>query len=111
MTGFLLCGAAAAALFAVAPALAQTAQPGQPAPRAHKVMKPETRAEAQATVAKHFARMDANHDGSISKAELDALTAQRDAKLQQRAEKRAENFDPAKAFARLDTNKDGKITQ
>jgi Ca2+-binding EF-hand superfamily protein len=111
MTHFLLCGAAAAALFTIAPAVAQTAQPGQPAPRAHKVMKAETRTEAQASVAQHFARMDANHDGFVSKSEADALIAQREAKQQQRAEKRAENFDPAKVFARLDANKDGKITQ
>src|SRR3954470_16627466 len=107
MIRYLLCGAAAAALFAIAPAVAQTAPAAQPAPRAHKMMKPETRADAQAAVARHFGRMDANHDGFVSKAEVDALTAQREAKMQQRAE----HFDPAKIFPRLDTNKDGKITQ
>jgi Ca2+-binding EF-hand superfamily protein len=117
MTPFLLCGAAAAALFATAPAFAQKAPgqpapmaqnaPGQPAQRAHKAMKAETRADAQAQVAKHFAIIDANHDGFVSKAEVDALIAQRDAKVQQRAD----HFDPSKMFAKLDTNNDGKITQ
>src|SRR5437764_13497873 len=111
MIRYLLCGAAAATLFAIAPAVAQTAPAAQPAPRAHKMMKPETRADAQAAVAQHFARMDANHDGFISKAEIDALMAQREAKMQQRAEQRAAHFDPTKMFARLDTNNDGKITQ
>jgi Ca2+-binding EF-hand superfamily protein len=107
MIRFLLCGAAAAAAFAIAPATAQTAQSGQAAPRAHKAMKVETRTDAQAQVAKHFALIDANHDGFVNKAEVDALIAQREAKIQQRAD----HFDPSKIFARLDTNNDGKITQ
>lgn len=111
MTRFLLAGAAAAAMLAIAPAVAQTAPPSaHPGARTH-MMKAETRADAQALIAKHFARLDANRDGFISKAEIDAMQAQRSAKLQQRAEQRAQRFDPAKAFARLDGNKDGKITQ
>ena len=106
MTRFLLGGASAAAILAVAPAMARTAQPVQPASHPHTV-KAETRADAQAKIAQHFARIDANHDGFITKAEIDALQAQRASKM----EKRAERFDPAKVFARLDANKDGKITQ
>jgi Ca2+-binding EF-hand superfamily protein len=109
MTRFLLAGAAAAALLSIAPAAAQTV-PGQ-APGAHKVMKAETRAEVQAKLAQRFARLDSNRDGFITTAEIDAAQAQREAKIEKRAETRAANFDPAKVFARLDANKDGKITQ
>lgn len=100
--------AGAAAIVAGA-AFAQTAQPGQRAPRAH-MMQTETRAEVPAAVAKHFAKLDLNHDGFITKAEADSLEAQRDTKMKERAEKRAQHFDPAKVFARLDSNHDGKIT-
>lgn len=106
MNKLLLVGGAAVALAAGA-ALAQTA-PTTPAQRAKhpRVMKSETRADMQAGVAKMFARLDANHDGFISKDELDALQAKR----QQRMEQRAQRFDPSKIFARLDLNHDGKIT-
>jgi len=99
-------GAAAAAL-AAGTALAQTtpAKPAQPAKHA-RVMKSETRADLQASIGKMFARMDTNHDGFISKDEVDALQAKR----QQRMEARAQRFDPSKIFARLDLNHDGKIT-
>ena len=43
-----------------------------------------------------FARVDANKDGFIDKAETDAVAAQRVAKAEQRAEKRAARFDPAR---------------
>jgi hypothetical protein len=55
--------------------------------------------------------VDTNRDGFIDKAESDAIMAQRAAKAEQRAERRAARFDPAKMWARLDANKDGKLTQ
>ena len=106
MNKLLLAGAAAASLAAGA-ALAKTAPatPAQPA-KHQRVMKSETRADMQGRVAKMFARLDTNHDGFISKDEVDALQAKR----QQRMEQRAQRFDPSKIFARLDLNHDGKIT-
>jgi Ca2+-binding EF-hand superfamily protein len=105
---FLMGGAAAAALVAGSVAFAQPApQPGQPSPRAGKMMKTETRANVQAHVQRMFARLDANHDGFITKDEVDAAQSQFAAKLQ----KRADRFDGAKIFDRLDVNHDGKITQ
>lgn len=93
-----------AALIAGGTAFAQAAQPAKGV-RNH-VAKAETRAEVQANVAKMFAKLDTNHDGFITAAELDARQAQRAEKIKERAER----FDPPKAFARLDLNHDGKIT-
>jgi Ca2+-binding EF-hand superfamily protein len=102
----LLSSAAALAFVAGSAAVAQTARPAQPAPRAH-MTQTETRADVQAHSAKMFARLDTNHDGFISRTEVDAIQAQHAAKAEQRAQK----FNPDKIFDRLDTNKDGKVTQ
>jgi Ca2+-binding EF-hand superfamily protein len=109
MIKLLLGGAAAAAIVTAGAAVAQTAQPApaaQPAPHRH-AMKAETRADVQARAAKMFARLDTNHDGFITQAELDALRAARAQKM----EARAQRFDPSKMFERLDLNHDGQITQ
>ena len=53
-----------------------------------------------------FGRLDTNHDGFVTKAEIDALEAQRAAKIEQRAQR----FDPDKIFAQIDADHDGKIT-
>src|SRR5947209_5908698 len=103
MKKYLIGGAAAAAMVAGGAVFAQTAP--QQAPRTH-LMKTETRAEAQARVAKMFARLDVNHDGFITKEEVNALEAQHE----QKAEQRAAHFDPSKVFDRIDLNHDGKIT-
>jgi Ca2+-binding EF-hand superfamily protein len=71
------------------------------------MMQTENRADVAGHAQKMFARLDANKDGFITKAEADALQAQRADK----AEKRAEHFDPSKIFGRLDANKDGRITK
>lgn len=107
MMKFVLISTAAAAIVSGGGALAQAAQPmaGVANHRAH-MPKAITRADVQARVGKVFARLDTNRDGFITKEELSALDAQRE----QRIERRAEHFDPAKAFARLDLNHDGKIT-
>ena len=106
MRSMLIGGAAAAAIFMSGAALA--AQPAQSAKAARfaRFAQPSTRAEVQARTATMFARLDTNHDGFITKDELDAVEARRE----QKAEARAQHFDPSKAFDRLDTNHDGKIT-
>ncbi|MES2136480.1 MAG: hypothetical protein V4502_05405 [Pseudomonadota bacterium] len=100
MKKFLL-GVAAAALAAGGVAMAQTA------PHAGKgMMRTEARSEVAGHVQKMFAKLDTNRDGVITKAEADAVQAQRAAKVEQRAQR----FDPDKIFARIDANHDGKIT-
>jgi Ca2+-binding EF-hand superfamily protein len=110
MTRYLLIGAAVAAIAAGGVAIAQTSPATAPTHRGH-MMQTETRAGVQSRVAEHFAKVDANHDGFITKAEADAAMAQRRAKIEQRAEKRSEHFDPAAIFARLDANHDGQVTK
>ncbi|MBA3669341.1 MAG: EF-hand domain-containing protein [Sphingomonas sp.] len=110
----LLIGSAAAALVALAPAIAASIQPNHgnhPGGGRAMMNKTETRAEAQDHVKMMFAKVDANKDGFISSAEMDAMKAKRGEKKQAKMEQRAANFDPAKAFARLDSNKDGKLTK
>ena len=108
MNKFLLGGAVAAMVVAGA-AVAQTkpAVQTQPGPHGRMMMQTENRTDVAARVQKMFARLDTNHDGFITKAEVDAIQAERADKI----EKRAERFDPSKIFARLDANKDGKITK
>lgn len=109
MRSMLSGGAAAAAIFIGGAALA-----AQPAPatqtvkaaRHNRFMQPATRAEVQARTAAMFARLDANHDGFVTKDELNATEARREEK----AEARAQRFDPSKLFDRMDRNHDGKIT-
>ena len=101
MTKFLI-GAAALAL--VAPAVAQVApaapQRPLPAQRIH------TRAEIQATTAQMFARVDANRDGFVTKAEADAARTQFRSQFAARGgEKRG------KAFDRIDANRDGSVSR
>ena len=110
MRSMLIGGAAAAAIFVGGAALAaQPAPPTQTAARAARhgrFMQPATRAEVQARTAAMFARLDTNHDGFVTKDELSAVEAKREEK----AEARAQRFDPSKMFDRLDTNHDGQIT-
>jgi hypothetical protein len=100
MKTLLICGAAAAALVA-GTAIAQ--MPQARAPMADKVL---TRADVQAKVTQHFAKLDANRDGFVTKAEAEARKAQR---TEKRGEKRAERRDSR--FDRIDTNKDGSISR
>lgn len=106
MMKFLIGGAAAAAVLAIAPAMAQTAPPA-PVVAHPPHMKAETRADVQARAAKMFARLDTNRDGFVTKAEVDAMQAERTQKIEQRAQR----FDPTKIFDRLDLNHDGQVTQ
>jgi Ca2+-binding EF-hand superfamily protein len=102
----LLIGGAALAL--AVPALAQVAQ--VPAPKVQHSAKIHTRAEVQAKVAQHFAKVDANRDGFVTKAEADtAGQAFRSKRAERRSERRADRREHA--FERLDTNRDGAITK
>jgi len=109
MRSMLIGGAAAVAIFMGGAALAaQSSTPTQPARAARhgRFAQPSTRAEVQARTAAMFARLDTNHDGFVTKDELAATEAQRE----QKAQARAQRFDPSKMFDRFDTNHDGKIT-
>ena len=136
MRNLLLAGAAAAAIVAIGPAIAQPAPPTPPgvaqgsapvppvAPgqrvqmQFHYLpMKAETRDEMVAHVRDMFARLDANKDGYITRQEADA--AHHQAMGGEMREKFAKRFadgdfphpDRAAMFDKLDTNKDGSITR
>ena len=67
--------------------------------------KPLSRGDYQKTIDNHFNGADANHDGFLSKAELDA---QRQREMDQTKANIAKQLQDA--FKRLDTNHDGKLT-
>jgi Ca2+-binding EF-hand superfamily protein len=98
-----------AALLASAAAVAQIAPvPGQEMQA--KAERVHTRAEVQAKVTEHFAKLDTNRDGSVTKAEADsakaALRGQRTERRKERREDRREH-----AFERLDSNRDNAISR
>ncbi|MFL6746225.1 MAG: calcium-binding protein [Sphingomicrobium sp.] len=105
MKSIILASAAVAAI-AVAPALAQPAQPGAPVAQ-QRAAKVQTRADLQARIARLFARLDVNRDGFVTQAEAQSRAVGGKNRDAQRAERRA----PGAMFDRLDTNKDGQITQ
>src|SRR4051812_28374670 len=106
MKKFLIGGIATAMFVSGGVAYANAPAPAKGAAPTQRVAKNETRAEVQARVQAMFARLDPNHDNVLTKDEVAASTAQREAK----AEQRAARFDPAKVFDRIDANHDGKIT-
>lgn len=122
MKKLLFAGVAAAAFVVLAPAVAQNAPTAAPAatqvpPRAPMMMREQTRDGVVAKVREHFAKMDTNRDGFVTKAETDALHTQMKAKF---AEGRAERMEHRKertdmrrehTFERLDTNNDGSISR
>ena len=103
MKAFLIGGAATVALVAIGPAIAQVAPA---APAATKAAKVHTRADVQAKVAEHFAKLDANRDGFVTRAEADAAREQLRARIAERVGERREQ-----AFERLDSNNDGAISR
>ena len=78
-----------------------------------------TRAEVQAMVQAHFAQIDTNHDGFITKAEMEAAHANMnmgghamgERGMGERGMGDHAMRDPNAAFDRLDTNKDGMISR
>ena len=116
MKNALFAGIAAAGLIAIVPAFAQTAAPAPVAPHA-PMARDHTRAEVAAKVAEHFAKLDANRDGFVTKAEADAMRTQMRAKF---ADNRAERIEHRKqrtemrrehSFERIDANNDGSISR
>lgn len=98
-----------AALLAVSPVLAQ-AGPDRQAPMG----KVHVRADVQARVAQHFARMDTNRDGFVTREEAQSAQAAMHARMGQRmAQRMAKPMggDHAGMFDRLDTNRDGSISR
>jgi hypothetical protein len=108
MNRFILAAIAATASGGVV-ALAQAVNP------AHAGLPPvaiavATRAEVQARVQERFAALDADHDGAVTRAELDAYRAKaRTTRDAERDAARATRRDAM--FARLDTNHDGQISK
>jgi len=104
----LLIGGAILAL--AVPALAQVAPAPPPATQMNHAAMVQTRAEVQTKVAEHFARMDSNRDGVLTKAEADAAAeAFRGKRAEHRKERRAERGE--QAFEKIDANRDGSITR
>lgn len=108
MKMLLMSAVAAVAAAGIAPALAQVPAPPSAAAPHHRMrmMKPITRAEVVQMVQARFARIDANHDGFITRDEEQGAMQAMHAKMQQRMAKRADGF-----FDRLDTNHDGVISR
>ena len=81
------------------------ATPHAMAPMADKI---HTRDEMVAKVRDHFAKLDADKDGFLTKAEAEAGHG---AMKQRIVERLGERRDPGAAFDRLDANKDGTISR
>lgn len=81
-----------------------------PAPHAMASMadKTHTRDEMIAKVREHFAKLDADKDGFLTKAEAEAGHSAMKHRI---VERLGERHDPAAAFDRLDANKDGAISR
>jgi Ca2+-binding EF-hand superfamily protein len=118
MKTFLLAGAALAAIAAI-PAFAQ---PGPDGPARNA--GPLTRAAVQASVQARFAKVDADRDGFVTRAEADARIAearerrgdrmeQRRGRMEQRRERMTERRAEMRAgiFDRIDADKNGSISR
>lgn len=115
----------AAALAAMGPVLAQTTAPAvppasrapmaAPAPRAMPE-RVQTRDQVVQKVREHFARLDTNRDGFLTREEAEAGRAEMRERVANRLRERAQRApgaarDPNAAFDRLDTNRDGMISR
>ena len=114
-----LIGSAAIVLAGAAFAQAPVATPA-PAPYAVPPTPPafdreQTRDEVVIKVRQHFAQLDTNRDGFLTRQEADAgrsaMKEQFRERFGQRGEWSGKGRDPAAAFDRLDTNKDGSISR
>lgn len=105
MKTHLITGLAVAAV--ALPVFASAQTPSATPPGHHAAPgKSITRADVSQKVQQHFARLDTDRDGFITKAEADAAREMRRSYRDQRMDKRG----PA-IFDRLDTNKDGVVTR
>ena len=121
MTKLVLSGAAAAAIFAVAPAIAQPTPPVPPAaPQVQTMHVERMRAHSRNDVVTHvrdmFAKLDTNRDGYVTKAEADASRQAMGGGMRERFAKRVAQggmpkMDRGAMFDRLDTNRDGAISR
>jgi Ca2+-binding EF-hand superfamily protein len=113
MKTLLLSAAAAGSLALVGPALAQTAPDSQMTMEMHH--GPMTRTAAVQMVQSHFAKLDSNHDGFLTKAEMDSARDRMRSNVRTRIEKRmgedGDMPDRGAMFDRLDSNHDGSISR
>src|SRR5687767_2426360 len=107
--GIVLAGAGAA--LAQAPVAPPAAQFTPTPPMADRIT---TRTEVVAKVREHFAQLDGNRDGFLTKGEAEAGRKQIRERVRQKLGEhrgqRLERRDPKVAFERLDTNRDGMIS-
>lgn len=122
MQKFLLGSIAAAALAAATVAIAQPATPAVPAPVVHPgphpmpvdVLQPQTRNGVVEKVREHFAELDTNRDGYLTKEEAQAGHAKMKMMRMEHiksAKTHAPMKDPGAMFDRLDANHDGAISR
>lgn len=91
-------------MLATAISMLLLAQTGAPAPAA--ASGPTTKAVVEAEVRAGFARLDANKDGFVDRAEADRAQSAAVSGAQARYRQRRSSL-----FARIDTNKDGTISR
>ena len=94
---------AAAALTLAAPAFAQPQGRSNPDANGDGNV---TRAEMEADVAAKFAKMDLNRDGQVTQPERDQLRAQRMEMMKQRMAEKGRTFDEEKMKARMEKRQD-----
>jgi len=100
MKMFVFSAAALVAVAGISPALAYSA----PSPR-HE-MKPMTRAGMMQKVQDHFAKLDTNKDGFVTKDEMEAARTAMHKHMADRMKDRS-----ASMFDRMDSNHDGSISR
>ena len=113
MSKYLLGTAAAAAVVALSPVIAQTPQPAPQVMIQHAPMKAHTRAEVGAHIRTMFEKLDSNRDGYVTKAEAQAARGDRAGRMMKRMHQRAGDGAPNRGamFDKLDTNRDGNISR
>ena len=120
MQKILLGSIVAAALTGAAIAVAQPAPSAPPAPVVQparpgsplRVLQPQTRTAAVDKVRQHFARLDTNRDGYLTKAEAEAGRAVTKGKWAGRGARGARpERDHGAMFERMDVNRDGSISR
>ena len=119
MRSMLLGGAAAVAILAIAPAIAQPTPPAPPVQALHmdhRSMGPQTRNDVVSHMRGMFAKLDSNKDGYVTREEARALHKAMAGDMHGRFAKRLAGhdmpkFDRGEMFDKLDTNKDGAISR